>query len=152
MIGRALLQQADAARHGRAFPRCGRRHRLPVILHDVPSRTVKGLADETLLELADLAAVCGIARRRRRRRAGLARLRSRLPRAFRMLTGDDTTSLAWLAAGGDGCISAVANVAPDLYVAASPALPRRPAVPGARAASAAGTARDPAGARASWPP
>lgn len=29
----------------------------------------------------------------------------------------DTSSLAWLAAGGDGCISAVANVAPDLHVA-----------------------------------
>ncbi|MBR0899619.1 4-hydroxy-tetrahydrodipicolinate synthase [Bradyrhizobium tropiciagri] len=89
---------------------------LPVILHDIPSRTVKGLADETLLELAAVPGFVGlcdgsgdIAR--------LVRLRSRLPADFRMLTGDDATSLTYLAAGGDGCISSVTNVAPDLCVA-----------------------------------
>jgi len=79
---------------------------LPVILHDIPARTVKGLADEALLELAASPQFAGL-------RCGsgdlgrLARLRSRLPATFRLLSGDDTTSLAWLAAGGDGCISSV---------------------------------------------
>ncbi|WP_076865778.1 4-hydroxy-tetrahydrodipicolinate synthase [Bradyrhizobium mercantei] len=89
---------------------------LPVILHDIPSRTVKGLADETLLEFAASPCFAGL-RDGSGDVARLARLRSRLPATFRMLTGDDNSSLAWLAAGGDGCISAVANVAPDLYVA-----------------------------------
>jgi len=89
---------------------------LPVILHDIPARTVKGLADEALLELAASPQFAGL-------RCGsgdlgrLPRLRSRLPATFRLLSGDDTTSLAWLAAGGDGCISSVSNVAPDLCAA-----------------------------------
>ncbi|MGY2848215.1 MULTISPECIES: 4-hydroxy-tetrahydrodipicolinate synthase [Bradyrhizobium] len=89
---------------------------LPVILHDIPSRTVKGLANETLLELAASPRFVGL-RDGSGDVARLARLRSRLPATFRMLTGDDASSLAWLAAGGDGCISVVTNVAPDLYVA-----------------------------------
>ncbi|WP_050426347.1 4-hydroxy-tetrahydrodipicolinate synthase [Bradyrhizobium tropiciagri] len=89
---------------------------LPVILHDIPSRTVKGLTDETLLELAGSPRFAGL-RDGGGDVARLTRLRSRLPATFRMLTGDDLSSLAWLAAGGDGCISTVANVAPDLYVA-----------------------------------
>ena len=90
--------------------------RLPIILHDIPSRTVKGLPDETLVELAASTGFVGL-----RDGSGditrLTRLRSHLPASFRLLTGDDTTSLAWLAAGGHGCISSVANVAPDLCVA-----------------------------------
>ncbi|WP_338828586.1 4-hydroxy-tetrahydrodipicolinate synthase [Bradyrhizobium sp. 27S5] len=89
---------------------------LPVILHDIPSRTVKGLTDETLLELAAAPRIVGL-RDGGGDVARLARLRPRLPATFRMLTGDDNSSLAYIAAGGDGCISAVANVAPDLYVA-----------------------------------
>ena len=89
---------------------------LPVILHDIPSRTVRGLPDETLIELAQSRQFAGL-----RDGSGdigrLTRLRSRLPTSFRLLTGDDTTSLAYLAAGGHGCVSAVANVAPDLCLA-----------------------------------
>ncbi|MHC2332456.1 4-hydroxy-tetrahydrodipicolinate synthase [Bradyrhizobium sp. USDA 4454] len=89
---------------------------LPVILHDIPQRTVKGLPDEILLELAAVPGFIGL-RDGSGDVARMLRLRSRLPATFRMLTGDDASSLAWLAAGGDGCISAVANVAPDLSVA-----------------------------------
>jgi 4-hydroxy-tetrahydrodipicolinate synthase len=86
---------------------------LPIILHDIPSRTVRGLPDDTLMELAESPQFAAL-----RDGSGdvgrLARLRSRLPVTFRWLSGDDTTSLAYFAAGGHGCISAVANVAPDL--------------------------------------
>ncbi len=89
---------------------------LPVILHDVPSRTVRGLPDDTLAELAASAQFAGL------RDGGgdigrLTRLRSRLPVGFRLLSGDDTTSLAYLAAGGHGCVSTVSNVVPDLCAA-----------------------------------
>jgi 4-hydroxy-tetrahydrodipicolinate synthase len=46
--------------------------------------------------------------------ARLLRLRPRLPSGFRLLSGDDATALACLACGGDGAISTIANVAPDL--------------------------------------
>jgi len=86
---------------------------LPVILHDIPSRTNRELADDTLVRLAESTrfaglrdASCDVAR--------IARLRPRLPPRFRLLSGDDTTALAFLASGGDGCVSLVSNVAPDL--------------------------------------
>jgi 4-hydroxy-tetrahydrodipicolinate synthase len=42
------------------------------------------------------------------------RLRSLVPSRFRLLSADDTTALAFIAGGGDGCISMVSNVAPEL--------------------------------------
>src|SRR5262249_24375640 len=75
---------------------------LPVILHDIPARTVRGLPDDIVVELAGSPLFAGL-----RDGSGdttrLTRLRSRLPASFRLLTGDDTTSLAYLAAGGHGC-------------------------------------------------
>jgi 4-hydroxy-tetrahydrodipicolinate synthase len=86
---------------------------LPIILHDVPSRTMRELSDDTLLRLADsrhfIALKDGTGDLLR-----LLRLRSRLPAGFRLLSGDDATALAFIANGGDGCISAVSNVAPEL--------------------------------------
>lgn len=86
---------------------------LPIILHDVPARTLRELSDDTLARLAELRsfiglrdATCDIAR--------VMRLRALLPPSFRLLSGDDATALAFIAGGGDGCISVIANVAPDL--------------------------------------
>jgi 4-hydroxy-tetrahydrodipicolinate synthase len=86
---------------------------LPVILHDVPSRTLRPLADETLLRLVESRqfvglrdASCDITRPMR-----LARL---LPSGFRLLSGDDATAFGYIASGGDGAISEVSNIAPDL--------------------------------------
>ena len=86
---------------------------LPIILHDVPSRTMREMSDDTLLRLADSRHFVGL-----KDGTGdllrLLRLRSRLPAGFRLLSGDDATALAFIASGGDGCISAVSNVAPEL--------------------------------------
>jgi 4-hydroxy-tetrahydrodipicolinate synthase len=46
--------------------------------------------------------------------ARLPRLRPQLPTGFRLLSGDEATALAFVASGGDGCISMISNVAPDL--------------------------------------
>ncbi|WP_128927468.1 4-hydroxy-tetrahydrodipicolinate synthase [Bradyrhizobium guangxiense] len=86
---------------------------LPVILHDVPSRTLRPLADETLLRLVESRSFVGL-------RDGSAdvtrpmRLARHLPAGFRFLSGDDATGFAYIADGGDGAISEVANIAPDL--------------------------------------
>ena len=86
---------------------------LPIILYDVPSRTACGLADETIARLAELPQIIGL-----KDATGdvtrLSRLRSLIGSQFRLLSGDDATALAFIAQGGDGCISVTSNVAPGL--------------------------------------
>jgi 4-hydroxy-tetrahydrodipicolinate synthase len=86
---------------------------LPIILHDIPSRTIRELSDDTLARLAESRRFVGV-----RDATGditrPLRLRSLLPTGFRLLSGDDATALAFVANGGDGCISTVSNVAPGL--------------------------------------
>src|SRR5450755_4061940 len=77
---------------------------LPIILHDIPSRTMRELADDTLTRLAQSKRFIGL-RDGSGDVARPARLRSRLPPGFRLLSGHDATALAFLAAGGEGCIS-----------------------------------------------
>ena len=86
---------------------------LPILLYDVPSRTACTLADDTLLRLADLPRIVGL-KDATGDLARAARLRTLLGQRFRLLSGDDATALGFLMAGGDGCISVVANVAPAL--------------------------------------
>jgi 4-hydroxy-tetrahydrodipicolinate synthase len=86
---------------------------LPIILHDIPSRTVRELSGDTLARLAESSQFIGL-----RDSAGdiahAMRLRSLVPSGFRLLSGDDATALAFMATGGDGCISTTSNVAPEL--------------------------------------
>ena len=84
-----------------------------MILYDVPSRTVTGLADDTVARLAEVPRIIGL-----KDATGdvtrLARLRPRVGAGFRLLSGDDATAPAFLAQGGDGCISVTSNVVPGL--------------------------------------
>ncbi|MHC2625703.1 4-hydroxy-tetrahydrodipicolinate synthase [Bradyrhizobium huanghuaihaiense] len=86
---------------------------LPVILHDVPSRTLRPLADETLLRLVESRQFVGLcdASADITRPMRLNRL---LPAGFRLLSGDDVTAFGTIASGGDGAISEISNIAPDL--------------------------------------
>jgi 4-hydroxy-tetrahydrodipicolinate synthase len=86
---------------------------LPIILHDIPSRTIRELSDDTLARLAQSSQFIGL----RDGTGDLARpmrLRSLLPPGFQLLSGDDATALAFVASGGNGCISIISNVAPEL--------------------------------------
>ncbi len=87
--------------------------RLPIILHDVPSRTVRELADDTVARLAESPQFVGL----RDATGDLARpqrLRAMTRPEFRLLSGDDTAAPAFLVHGGDGCISITSNVIPDI--------------------------------------
>jgi 4-hydroxy-tetrahydrodipicolinate synthase len=102
--------QAGIAAHFRAIADSTA---LPVILHDIPARTVRELSDATIADLSQSRQFIGL----RDATGDLARplrLRTMLPAGFRLMSGDDMTALGFFANGGDGCISAISNVAPDL--------------------------------------
>jgi 4-hydroxy-tetrahydrodipicolinate synthase len=86
---------------------------LPIILHDIPSRTIRELSDDTLARLAELRQFIGL-RDGTGDVARPVRVRPLIPPGFRLLSGDDATALAFIASGGDGCISTISNVAPEL--------------------------------------
>jgi 4-hydroxy-tetrahydrodipicolinate synthase len=86
---------------------------LPIVLHDNPARTMREISDETILRLSESSQFMGL-----NESTGnvprLFRLRSMLPAGFRLLCGNDANAMAYLACGGDGCVSMVANLFPDL--------------------------------------
>jgi 4-hydroxy-tetrahydrodipicolinate synthase len=86
---------------------------LPIVLYDVPSRTGCGLSDVTVARLAECPNIIGLKDATGDMTRPL-RLRSLLGADFRLLSGDDATALAFLAQGGNGCISVTSNVAPGL--------------------------------------
>jgi 4-hydroxy-tetrahydrodipicolinate synthase len=86
---------------------------LPIILYDVPSRTGRGLADETVARLAEVPQIIGL-KDASGDIARPARLRPLVGADFRFLCGDDSAALGFLAQGGNGCISVTSNAAPGL--------------------------------------
>ena len=90
---------------------------LPLLLYNVPSRTVADLANETVLRLAEVPGIAGIkdASSDLARGAELLRgLRAGGKNAFAVYSGDDLTGLPLMLLGGHGVISVTANVAPKL--------------------------------------
>jgi len=86
---------------------------LPVILYNVPGRTVADLANDTTVRLAQVPGIVGLkdATGDAARAADLLR---RLPPQFAVYSGNDDSALALMLLGGHGVISVVANVAPAL--------------------------------------
>jgi 4-hydroxy-tetrahydrodipicolinate synthase len=86
---------------------------LPMIMYNVPGRTVADLANDTTLRLAQVSGIIGI----KDATANIERgtdLIKRAPRNFAIYSGDDATALALILLGGHGVISVTANVAPKL--------------------------------------
>jgi 4-hydroxy-tetrahydrodipicolinate synthase len=86
---------------------------IPIILYNIPGRSVVEISIETMERLAKIANVIGV----KDATANLARPtreRAVCGHEFRLLSGEDGTALAYMAHGGHGCISVTANVAPRL--------------------------------------
>ncbi|HEX5077836.1 MAG TPA: 4-hydroxy-tetrahydrodipicolinate synthase [Geminicoccaceae bacterium] len=84
---------------------------LPILIYNIPGRCVVDMAVETMAALARLPNIVGV------KDATCDLARPLLTSAacggdFCQLSGEDITTLAFLAHGGDGCISVTANVAP----------------------------------------
>lgn len=84
---------------------------LPMILYNVPGRTVADMANDTVLRLAQVPNIIGIKDATANLERG-ADLLMRKPAAFRVFSGDDATALAYMLLGAHGVISVTANVAP----------------------------------------
>jgi 4-hydroxy-tetrahydrodipicolinate synthase len=84
---------------------------LPVILYNVPGRTVADLANDTVIRLAQVPGIIGL----KDATGDIPRgsdLLARLPEGFAVYSGNDDSALALMAMGSHGVISVTANVAP----------------------------------------
>src|SRR4051812_47600777 len=86
---------------------------LPMILYNVPGRTVADMQNDTVLRLAEVPGIIGIKDASANIERGTDLIR-RLPRNFAIYSGEDVTALALILLGGHGVISVTANVAPKL--------------------------------------
>lgn len=84
---------------------------LPMIVYNVPGRTVADLQNDTVVRLAGVKNIVGIKDATGDLERG-ADLLARLPRDFAVYSGDDGTGLALMLMGAHGVISVTANVAP----------------------------------------
>jgi 4-hydroxy-tetrahydrodipicolinate synthase len=86
---------------------------IPIVLYNVPSRTITDIAVETMARLAKIANVIGV----KDAAGNLARVsaqRLACGEDFVQLSGNDDMALGFMAMGGVGCVSVTANVAPRL--------------------------------------
>ena len=86
---------------------------IPLIIYNVPARTITDISVETLARLVKLPNVVGIKDATANMNRA-SRQRHVLGDKFIMLSGEDATALGFNAHGGQGCISVTANVAPKL--------------------------------------
>ncbi len=86
---------------------------IPMIVYNVPGRTVADMSNDTTIRLSQVPGVIGI----KDATANIERgtdLIKRAPKGFAIYSGEDSTALALILLGGHGVISVTANVAPRL--------------------------------------
>ncbi len=89
---------------------------IPVMLYNVPGRTVVDMSNDTIVRLSKLPNIVGI-----KDATGaidrMSQLRIEIEPGFSFISGDDPTMLGYMAHGGGGVISVTSNVAPAAMVA-----------------------------------
>ena len=86
---------------------------LPIILYNVPGRSVADMQHETVLRLAQVPGIVGIKEATGNIERAQWLIRD-LPKEFAVYSGDDPTAVALMLCGGKGNVSVTANVAPRL--------------------------------------
>lgn len=86
---------------------------LPIILYNVPGRTVADMSNDTILRLAEIPGIIGI-KDATGDIARVGQLIKHKPADFQLMSGDDPTAAALILLGGQANISVTANVAPRL--------------------------------------
>ncbi len=86
---------------------------LPIVLYNVPGRTVADMAHDTVLRLAQVPGIVGIKEATGNIERAQWLIRD-VPKGFAIYSGDDPTAVALMLCGGQGNVSVTANVAPRL--------------------------------------
>ncbi|PZQ48442.1 MAG: 4-hydroxy-tetrahydrodipicolinate synthase [Micavibrio aeruginosavorus] len=84
---------------------------IPIIIYNIPGRSVIDMSNDTMCKLAELPRIVGV----KDATGDLARplnIKNRLGDSFCQLSGNDDTVTGFLAQGGHGCISVTSNIAP----------------------------------------
>lgn len=87
---------------------------IPMIIYNVPGRTVVNMDNETILRLAEIPNIVGV----KEASGDIAReieLINRAPEGFAVYSGDDPTAMAFILCGGHGVINVAGNVAPKEF-------------------------------------
>ena len=86
---------------------------IPIIIYNIPPRSVVDMSVDTMSRLFELKNIVGV----KDATGNLARVsqqRQAMGPDFIQMSGEDMTALAYMSAGGHGCISVVSNIAPKL--------------------------------------
>src|SRR4030081_1588698 len=86
---------------------------IPIIIYNIPARSVIDMSVETMARLFELERIAGV----KDATANVVRVsqqRAAMGTGFNQLSGEDATALGFMAHGGHGCISVTSNVAPRL--------------------------------------
>ncbi len=95
--------------HFKALSACD----IPLIVYNIPGRSVINISDENIARIAELKNIAGI-KDATGDLARVANLRLLVKKEFTLLSGEDATVVGFNAMGGHGVISVTANIAPKL--------------------------------------
>ena len=86
---------------------------IPIIIYNIPGRSIVDMSVETMARLAQLPNIVGVKDATNDLTRPLS-TRLHIKKEFSLLSGEDGTALVFRAGGGHGCISVTANVAPRM--------------------------------------
>ena len=95
------------------FKKISESTKLPIIIYNIPGRSVIDMTIETMSELSKLDNIIGVKDATNDLFRPLLSQKT-IKKEFCYLSGEDGTAVAYLAQGGQGCISVTANIAPKL--------------------------------------
>ena len=87
---------------------------IPMVIYNVPGRTVVSMSNDTILRLAEIPNIVGVKEASGNIGNNIELINS-VPKGFVVLSGDDSTGLPFMLCGGHGVVTVAANVAPKLF-------------------------------------
>ena len=87
---------------------------IPMIIYNVPGRTVVSMTNDTILRLSEIPNIVGVKEASGNVGSNIE-LINRAPKGFAVLSGDDHTALPFMLCGGHGVVTVAANAAPKLF-------------------------------------
>ncbi|HGG8302705.1 MULTISPECIES: 4-hydroxy-tetrahydrodipicolinate synthase [Neisseria] len=87
---------------------------IPMIIYNVPGRTVVSMTNDTILRLSEISNIVGVKEASGNVGSNIE-LINRASEGFAVLSGDDHTALPFMLCGGHGVITVAANAAPKLF-------------------------------------